>query len=215
MKNQSNTFDAIYAQALDMFERGLSVEHITQTFPEHADELRDIFSIATMLGNTRETLKPSKDSLVQAIQKIPSHETPRYSSFIETFLHAGSVLRVAVPAGVAILVVGIVLYERNTLIPQPTLVPAETGEFHDTSPAATGQQTDTMMLQQEAAPSAGAAVQKRAGTMSAMAPASPADMYAGDASAAEAALAAEDGTVAQTISDPTLGDVYNENDFVF
>lgn len=71
MNETNEKIEYIISQAADMRDNGKSIADILNKFPEHQEEIKDVFLIVDGLKNSKNLIEPPKELLRSIIDRIP------------------------------------------------------------------------------------------------------------------------------------------------
>lgn len=71
MNETNEKIEYIISQAADMRDNGKSIADILNKFPEHQEEIKDVFLIVDELKNSKNLIEPPKELLRSIIDRIP------------------------------------------------------------------------------------------------------------------------------------------------
>lgn len=103
-------------QIIDLRECGTEISHVFSMYPEHKEEIEDVYSILTVFTNTKQTITPPTEVLETILEKLGSIETtaPVKSPYILVKSSYFFQWKVMTPVFVALLVVGFINYNPAT-----------------------------------------------------------------------------------------------------
>lgn len=122
MNANQPTTEKILTEALELYEKGISLHSIVRTYPEHKAEIEELFSNMATLSLEKEKIRIPAGAFERMLAALPEMEpvTPKHAPVTSPFMDIfgsfkASSLRYVLPiAALAILTGGIVLQKDNT-----------------------------------------------------------------------------------------------------